>query len=64
MALTNKLKDMTTIIISQRILSVEKADRIVVLNKGKINGVGTHEELLAKNKIYQEVYKSQQKGSE
>ncbi len=63
-ALTNKLKDMTTIIISQRILSVEKADRIVVLNKGKINGVGTHEELLAKNKIYQEVYKSQQKGSE
>ena len=63
-ALTNKLKDMTTIIISQRILSVEKADRIVVLNKGKINGVGTHEELLAKNKIYQEVYRSQQKGSE
>lgn len=63
-ALANKLKDMTTIIISQRILSVEKADRIVVLDKGKISGIGTHEELLRKNKIYQEVYKSQQKGSE
>lgn len=63
-ALANKLKDMTTIIISQRILSVEKADRIVVLDKGKISGIGTHEELLKKNKIYQEVYKSQQKGSE
>lgn len=63
-ALSNKLKDMTTIIISQRILSVEKADRIIVLDKGKISGIGTHEELLKKNKIYQEVYKSQQKGSE
>ena len=63
-ALSTKLKDMTTIIISQRILSVEKADRIVVLDKGKISGIGTHEELLKKNKIYQEVYKSQQKGSE
>lgn len=63
-ALANKLKDMTTIIISQRILSVEKADRIIVLDKGKISGIGTHDELLKKNKIYQEVYKSQQKGSE
>ena len=63
-ALNNKIKDMTTIIISQRILSVEKADRIIVLDKGKISGIGTHEELLKKNKIYQEVYKSQQKGSE
>lgn len=61
-ALFNKLKDMTKIIISQRILSVEKADRIIVLDKGKVSGIGSHEELLKKNKIYQEVYKSQQKG--
>lgn len=60
--LKNSLKDMTTIIISQRIMSVEKADRIVVLDKGKIMGIGTHNELLKDNKIYQEVYNSQQKG--
>ena len=60
----SSLNGMTKIIISQRILSVEKADKIIVLDKGKINGIGTHDELLKKNKIYQEVYKSQQKGSE
>ena len=52
----------TTIIIAQRIASVMDADRIVVLQDGKIDGVGTHEELLASNEIYREVYTSQQKG--
>jgi len=52
----------TTIIIAQRIASVMDADRIVVLNDGKIDGVGTHEELLKSNEIYREVFTSQQKG--
>ena len=56
-------KDMTTIIIAQRISSVEDCDKIVVLNDGKIDAVGTHKQLLKTNAIYQEVYHSQQKGS-
>lgn len=52
----------TKIIIAQRISSVEDADRIIVMDGGKINAIGTHEELLQTNKIYQEVYNSQQKG--
>ena len=56
-------KEMTTIIIAQRISSVEDCDKIVVLNDGKINAVGTHKQLLATNSIYQEVYYSQQKGT-
>ncbi len=52
----------TKIIIAQRISSVQDADKIIVLNKGKIDGFGTHEELLKSNKIYKEVYDSQTKG--
>ena len=56
-------KEMTTIIIAQRISSVENCDKIVVLNDGKINAIGTHKQLLKTNSIYQEVYHSQQKGT-
>lgn len=58
------LPETTKLIIAQRITSIMDADRILVLNDGKIDAVGTHEELLAHNKIYQEVYYSQQKGVE
>lgn len=51
----------TKIIIAQRVASVEDADRIIVLDNGEINGIGTHEELLKNNKIYQEVYEIQNK---
>ncbi len=54
----------TKFIIAQRIASVEEADVIIVLDDGKINGVGTHKELLESNQIYREVYTSQLKGEE
>ena len=54
--------DTTVFIIAQRITSVMDADRILVLDDGQINGVGTHEELLESNEIYREVFASQQKG--
>ena len=57
-----KLPEMTKIIIAQRISSVRSADQIVILDDGKINAVGTHEQLLAENRIYQEIYHSQQEG--
>lgn len=61
-AFTEKHGDATTIIIAQRITSVMDADRIVVLQDGAIDGVGTHEELMQTNEIYRDVYTSQQKG--
>lgn len=62
--LKQEFGDTTVIIIAQRISSVEDADRIIVMNDGKINGIGTHEELLANNEIYRDVYESQKKGSD
>ena len=56
------LKGTTVIIIAQRISSVQYADEILVLDDGKIAGQGTHEDLLANNTIYQEIYQSQQEG--
>ena len=61
-ALRAHRSDTTTIIIAQRVTSVCEADRIIVLDDGKINDIGTHSELLARNQIYQEVYYSQQEG--
>ena len=56
-----EISDVTRIIIAQRISSVERADKIIVMDGGEINDIGTSEELLARNQIYQEVYNSQQR---
>ncbi len=61
-AFREKIPNTTKIIIAQRISSIEDADKIVVLDQGKINGIGTSEELLKTNAIYREVYESQMKG--
>lgn len=61
-AFATEIPDTTKIIIAQRISSVEHADRIIVMNEGQINGIGTHEELLEGNDIYREVYESQTSG--
>ena len=61
-SLKENRKGTTTIIIAQRITSVSEADQIIVMDDGKINGIGTHEELLEHNEIYREVFESQQKG--
>ena len=61
-AFSSYIPETTKIIIAQRISSVEDADRIIVMDGGKIDAIGTHKELLKTNKIYQEVYESQQKG--
>ncbi len=56
------LKDTTKIIIAQRVTSVMEADQILVLEDGRVNGIGTHAQLLAENAIYREIYESQMKG--
>ena len=63
-AFYEELPDTTKIIIAQRISSIESADRIIILDGGRVNAAGTHEELLESNPIYQEVYYSQVKGGE
>ena len=63
-AFREEIPDTTKIIIAQRVSSVEDADLIIVMDDGKINGIGTSEELLKTNTIYREVYESQVKGGE
>lgn len=60
--LAKKLPDMTKIVIAQRISSVKHADQIIILDRGKVATIGTHETLLANNRIYQEIYESQKEG--
>lgn len=62
-AFAEEIPDITKIIIAQRISSVQNADRIIVMQDGKIDGIGTHEELMEGNEIYRDVYESQTKGS-
>ena len=62
-AFAQEIPGTTKLIIAQRVSSVESADRIIVMEGGRINGFGTHEELLANNDIYRDVYESQTKGS-
>ena len=61
-ALINEIPHTTKIIIAQRISSIKHADKIIVMDEGSINGLGTHDELLKSNEIYKEVYESQMKG--
>lgn len=63
-AFREKLSETTTFIIAQRISSVQDADRIIVMDDGRISGIGTHDQLMKTNAIYREVYDSQQKGAD
>ncbi len=63
-AFLEEIPDTTKIIIAQRVSSVQDADKIIVMDNGHINAIGTHEELVKSNKIYSEVYTSQMKGAE
>ena len=63
-AFREEIPNITKIIIAQRIDSVMEADKIIVLNNGEIDGIGTHEELMKTNEIYREVYTSQRKGDD
>ncbi|MBU3178317.1 ABC transporter ATP-binding protein/permease [Clostridium estertheticum] len=64
LAFKEEIPNTTKIIIAQRISSVEDADKIIIMDAGRIDAIGTHDELLKTNKIYQEVYTSQMKGVE
>ena len=62
LALKKKLADMTTIIIAQRVNSVKECDRIIIMNDGMIEDIGTHKELLKRNEVYRDLYTTQQQG--
>lgn len=63
-AFKDEIPDTTKIIIAQRVSSIQDADKIIVLDEGIINGIGTHEELLINSDIYRDVYQSQMKGAD
>ena len=63
-ALREHAPDVTKLIIAQRINSVQDADRILVLDEGRVSGFGTHEELLKSNEIYRSIYESQTRGGD
>ena len=63
-AFRSYIPETTKIIIAQRTSSVEDADRIIVMENGSINAIGTHKQLLKENKIYREVYTSQNKAGD
>ena len=63
-AFREEIPETTKLIVAQRISSVQDADRIIVMDNGKINAIGTHEQLIASNQIYQEVHNSQQGGGD
>ncbi|MCI6928644.1 MAG: ABC transporter ATP-binding protein/permease, partial [Ruminococcus sp.] len=63
-AFREEIPDTTKLIIAQRISSVQDADRIIVLNNGEVNGIGTHDELMENNEIYREVFESQTKAGD
>ena len=63
LALKEKLGNMTTIIIAQRVNSVKEADRIIIMNDGKIEDIGNHEELLKRNEVYRDLYNTQMEGA-
>lgn len=62
-AFATEIPDTTKLIIAQRISSIQDADRIIVMDQGRVDGIGTHEELIAGNRIYQEVYEAQMSGN-
>ena len=64
MAFREEIPGTTKLIIAQRVTSVQDADRIIVMEEGRVDGFGTHEELLANNAIYREVYESQTGGGD
>ena len=62
LALKQKLAGMTTIIIAQRVASVKEANRIIIMDEGKISDIGNHEELMARNEVYRDLYNTQMQG--
>ena len=61
-ALAKETKDAAVLIIAQRVSTIQHANQIIVLDEGKLSDMGTHDELMARSRVYQEIYASQQEG--